>query len=280
MSIRRRIFTLTGMALALSAAAFSAQAAPAQGSQHITVASTTSTENSGLFGYLLPRFEKQTGIEVRVVAVGTGAALDLGKRCDADALLVHAKQKEEQYVQDGYGVDRHDVMYNDFILVGPKDDPAHIRGLKSAAEALQKIADSGATFLSRGDESGTHVKERSLWTSVHVEPWEQPGSKWYRETGAGMGSTLNTASAMNGYTLTDRATWVTFQNKGDLAVLLEGDPKLFNQYGVMRVNPERCPNVKTQAASEFSTWLLSPQGQQTIASYQLDGIQLFHPNAK
>lgn len=268
-----------GLLAALCVAVAAPCARAADDVPFIVVASTTSTENSGLFGYILPKYKEETGVEVRVVAVGTGAALDIGRRCDADALLVHARAQEEKYVAEGFGVDRHDVMYNDFIIVGPSADPAHIRDTRDAAEALKRIAGSGAIFLSRGDESGTHVKERKLWSSVGLSPWDDSGKR-YRETGAGMGSTLNTASAMDAYTLTDRATWITFRNKGDLQLLLEGDERLFNQYGVMRVNPERCSNARQEQAADFSQWLRSEHGQAIIAGYQLDGMQLFYPNAR
>lgn len=275
-AIRSIPLLLAGAALALGLVA--APAGAAEG-PFITLASTTSTENSGLFGYLLPKVTAATGITVHVVAVGTGAALDMGKRCDADALLVHAKPQELKYVAAGYGVDRHDVMYNDFVIVGPKSDPAHVRGMKNAAAALAKIAADHATFLSRGDDSGTNIKELALWKDAHVNPKSASGG-WYKETGSGMGETLNTTSAMNGYTLADRATWISFRNKGDLAILVEGDPRLFNQYGVMLVNPARCPKAKTDLARKFEDWLLSPQGQQVVASYRLEGHQLFHPDAK
>src|SRR5699024_2559627 len=238
----------------------------------------TSTENSGLFDYMLPQFEQDTGIEVRVTAVGTGAALDMGRRCDTDALLVHAKQAELQYVDDGYGVERHDVMYNDFIIVRPASDPAGIGGMDDAAQALATIAQDEDVFLSRGDDSGTNKKELSLWDAAGVDPLPASG-EWYRETGDGMGATLNTAQAMAGYTLTDRGTWISFKNKGELEVLVEGDERLFNQYGVMLINPERCPQASTAAAREFSDWLISDRGQDVIASYRLQGKQLFHPNA-
>lgn len=245
----------------------------------ITVASTTSTQNSGLFGYMLPHFQKDTGIAVHVVAVGTGAALDIGKRCDADALLVHAKPAELRYVKAGYGVDRHDVMYNDFVIVGPKSDPAHIKGMKHAAVALQKIANHKSIFLSRGDNSGTNKKELLLWRQTKVNPKKVSGT-WYRETGSGMGATLNTAAAMNGYTLTDRGTWISFNNRRNLKILVQGDPQLFNQYGVMLINPKRCPTVKQKEAMKFLTWMISPRGQHVVASYRLRGKQLFHPDAK
>lgn len=245
----------------------------------IILASTTSTQNSGLFGYLLPRFKKDTGIDVRVVAVGTGAALDMGKRCDADALLVHAKPAELKYVKAGYGVDRHDVMYNDFVIVGPQADPAAIAGMHNVTDALSKIYHKQSIFLSRGDDSGTNKKELALWKAAHLNPAPASG-KWYRETGSGMGATLNTARAMQAYTLTDRGTWISFKNKGDMKILVQGDPRLFNQYGVMLVNPKRCPKVKVDAARSFMNWLLSDHGQQVIASYRLQGKQLFHPDAK
>jgi tungstate transport system substrate-binding protein len=265
-----------GAALWLGMAAWPAWAAD---SPFITLASTTSTENSGLFDYLLPEFTADTGIRVHVVAVGTGAALELGKRCDADALLVHAKRLELKYVAAGYGVNRHDVMYNDFVIVGPSSDPARIAGMKDAAAAFARIYHDHAVFLSRGDKSGTNDKELELWKAAHLDPMPASGT-WYKETGAGMGDTLNTAQAMNAYTLTDRATWLSFRNKGDLKILVQGDPALFNQYGVMMVNPKRCPETKTDLARKFEDWMLSPHGQQVIGSYRLDGKQLFHPDAK
>lgn len=254
--------------------------APARAADHpfIVLASTTSTQNSGLFDYLLPKFTHDTGIDVHVVAVGTGAALDMGKRCDADALLVHAKPAELKYVAAGYGVDRHDVMYNDFVIVGPASDPAAIAGMTDPAAALAKIAHAKAVFLSRGDDSGTNKKELALWRDAGVNPAPASGT-WYRETGSGMGPTLNTARAMEAYTLTDRGTWISFGNKGDLKILVEGDPRLFNQYGVMLVNPARCPRVRTGLARKFEDWMLSAQGQAVIGAYRLGGKQLFHPDA-
>lgn len=245
----------------------------------ITVASTTSTENSGLFKYLLPIFQQKTGIEVRVVAVGTGQAIGIGERGDADVLFVHHKPSEEKFVADGYGVTRYDVMYNDFVIVGPKADPAKILGDKSATDALQKIAAAKAVFASRGDDSGTHKLELELWKVAGVDPKPASGS-WYRETGSGMGATLNTASGLGAYTLSDRGTWISFNNKGDLEILVEGDPRLFNQYGVMLVNPAKFPQVKAADGQAFIDWLISPDGQRVLAGYEIDGQQLFYPNAK
>jgi len=244
----------------------------------ITVASTTSTENSGLFKSLLPAFTKETGIEVRVVAVGTGQAIKLAKQGDADVLFVHHKASEEKFVSEGYGVKRSDVMYNDFVIVGPKTDPAGIKGGKNASVALQKIADIKAPFTSRGDDSGTHKKERSLWKKAGVDVAASSGS-WYRETGSGMGATLNTASGMNAYSLTDRATWLNFKNKGDLMIVVEGDPVLFNQYGIILVNPKKHPHVKVKDGQAFIDWVLSVAGQKTINAYQIKGKQAFFANA-
>lgn len=245
----------------------------------ITVASTTSTQNSGLFDYLLPLFKDQTGIEVRVVAVGTGQAIDVAKRGDADVLFVHHKPSEEKFIQDRDGVKRYDVMYNDFIIVGPKSDPAKIGGAKDASAALRKIADSKAVFVSRGDDSGTHKLEKTLWQDLGIDVKAVSG-QWYRETGSGMGPTLNTTSGLNGYTLTDRGTWLNFKNRGDLTILVDSDPRLFNQYGVILVNPEKHPHVKTKDGQAFIDWLISPEGQQAIAAYKIDGQQLFFPNAQ
>jgi tungstate transport system substrate-binding protein len=245
----------------------------------IIVQSTTSTQNSGLFEVILPKFKEQTGIEARVVAVGTGQALKNAQNCDGDVVFVHAKPAEEKFVKAGYGVERFDVMYNDFVIVGPKADPAKVGGMTDAAAALAKIAAAKAPFASRGDESGTHQKEKSLWQAAGIDPTAASG-KWYRETGSGMGATLNAAAGMGAYTLTDRGTWISFENKGDLKVLVEGDEALFNQYGVIRVNPEQCPNVKVEAGQKFVDWILGPDGQKAIADYQLSGQQLFFPNAK
>jgi tungstate transport system substrate-binding protein len=245
----------------------------------ITVASTTSTENSGLFKAILPVFEKQTGIQVRVVALGTGQALDLARRGDADVLFVHNKRAEEKFVAEGYGIDRNDVMYNDFVLVGPKSDPAKVGGGKDILVALKTIEAAKAPFASRGDKSGTHSAELRYWKAAGVDPTAGKGS-WYRETGSGMGATLNTASGMSAYVLTDRGTWLSFKNRGDLTVLVEGDPRLFNQYGIMLVNPAKHPHVKKDMGQVFIDWVLSPAGQKQIASYKIGGQQLFFPNAK
>jgi tungstate transport system substrate-binding protein len=265
------------LALALLAAGFAAETradTPA-----ITLASTTSTENSGLFDHLLPLFTEATGISVRVVAVGTGQALRIARNGDADLLLVHHRSSEEAFVAEGYGVQRHDVMYNDFVLVGPNSDPAALRGLDDAAAALTRIAAARSPFASRGDDSGTHKKERDLWAAAGQDPVSASGT-WYRETGSGMGATLNAATAMGAYALTDRATWLAFQNKGDLEVLVEGDARLFNPYGVILVNPARHPHVHAREAQTFIDWLVSENGQAAIAAFHIDGRQLFFPNAK
>ena len=250
---------------------------PAHAQRFITVASTTSTEQSGLFKHLLPAFENKTGIQVRVVALGTGQAIDLGKRGDADVAFVHDKQAEEKAVAEGAFVDRHEVMYNDFIIVGPKSDPAKAKG-HDVVGGLKKIAEAKAPFASRGDRSGTHAAELRLWKDAGIDPQQGKGS-WYRETGSGMGPTLNTASGMNAYALADRGTWLSFKNRGDLTILVEGDKRLFNQYGVMLVNPEKHPNVKKADGMAFINWLISPEGQKTIADYKIGGEQLFFPNA-
>lgn len=268
-----RMVTRAFVAAAWIAAAWAAPAGAQE--KFITVASTTSTEQSGLFGHILPLFQEKTGIEVRVVAQGTGQALDTGRRGDADVVFVHAKTAEEKFVADGDGVDRRDVMYNDFVIVGPAADPAGIAGGKDAVTALKAIADKEATFASRGDNSGTHKAELNLWQVAEVKP----AGSWYRELGTGMGPTLNTAAEMPAYTLTDRGTWISFENRRDLKVLVEGDPRLFNQYGVILVNPEKHPHVKAEQGQAFIDWLVSEEGQQAIGSYKLRDQQLFFPNA-
>ena len=242
----------------------------------ITVASTTSTEQSGLFGFLLPAFTKKTGIEVKVVAVGTGQALDIGRRGDADVVFVHDKAAEEKFLAEGGSTKRLDVMYNDFIIVGPKGDPAKSQG-KDVLEGLRKISAAKQPFISRGDRSGTHAAELRYWKDAGVDLAAKPD--WYKEIGQGMGPTLNMASGTNGYTLTDRGTWLSFKNRGELVVLVEGDTKLFNQYGVMLVNPAKHPNVKVTEGQAFIDWLVSPEGQKVIADYKIEGQQLFFPNA-
>lgn len=245
----------------------------------IVVQSTTSTQNSGLFGFILPKFRSKTGIEVRVVAVGTGQALKNGRNGDGDVVLVHARAAEDRFITDGFGVERHDVMYNDFVIIGPPSDPAGVRGLKDAPAALARIAAAKAHWVSRGDNSGTHIKERSLWRASGVDPAGASG-KWYREAGSGMGATLNTAVGMGAYTLTDRATWISFKNRRDFTVLVEGDKRLFNPYGVMLVNPARHPHVNATGGRAFIAWLTGPEGQAAIAAYKLRGIQLFYPSAQ
>ncbi|BBO03968.1 extracellular solute-binding protein [Bradyrhizobium ottawaense] len=244
----------------------------------ITVASTTSTEQSGLFGHLLPLFEKAEGISVRVVAVGTGQALDIGRRGDADVVFVHDRAAEDKFMSEGQGVKRFDVMYNDFVVVGPKSDPAKIAGGKDVTDALRKVAAAKAQFISRGDKSGTHAAELRLWKEAGVDISAGKDS-WYREIGQGMGPALNMASSSNAYVLSDRGTWLSFKNRGELAILTEGDKRLFNQYGVMLVDPAKHANVKAKDGQAFIDWLVSPKGQQAIAGYKVGGEQLFFPNA-
>ena len=244
----------------------------------ITVSSTTSTEQSGLFNHLLPVFEKKTGIQVHVVAVGTGQALDIGRRGDADVVLCHAKPLEEKFMAEGQGVQRFDVMYNDFVLIGPKSDPAKVAGSKDVVAAFKIIKAAQAPFVSRGDRSGTHFAELQLWKDAGIDIAKDRGP-WYRDTGQGMGPALNTAAAMNAYILSDRGTWLSFKNRGDLGIVVEGDKRLFNQYGVMLVNPAKHPNVKKAWGQAFVDWLISPEGQRTIADYKINGQQLFFPNA-
>jgi tungstate transport system substrate-binding protein len=271
----RRTF-LTGLCALLIG--FGLWAAPTLADERfIVVASTTSTQDSGLFDYLLPLFTKKTGIEVRVVAKGTGQAIDLAKKGDADVLFMHDKKSEEKFVAEGFGVKRFEVMYNDFIIVGPQADPAGIKGASDAPAALAKIAAAAAPFASRGDDSGTHKAELRLWKEAGVDVKAASGT-WYRETGSGMGPTLNTAAGMGAYALADRGTWLAFKNKGDLEILVEGDKRLFNQYGIMLVNPAKFPHVKAADGQAFVDWVISPEGQQAIANYRIEGQQLFFPN--
>lgn len=274
--VTRRLFTAAAFALAallLPGQAF------AQDKPFITVASTTSTEQSGLFGHLLPRFTAKTGIEVRVVALGTGQALKLGERGDADVVFVHDRPAEEAFLKAGFGVDRRDVMYNDFIVVGPKADPARVAGGKDVVAAFKTIAAAKAPFVSRGDDSGTHKAELRLWQDAGVDLATARGP-WYRETGSGMGPALNTAAGMDAYILADRGTWLNFKNRGTLGIVVEGDARLFNQYGVMLVNPARHPHVKAAQGRTFMDWLTSGEGQQAIADYKIGGEQLFFANAR
>ena len=245
----------------------------------IVVASTTSTQDSGLFEYLLPIFKQKTGITVKVLAQGTGQALDTARRGDADVVFVHAKSAEEKFLTEGEGVKRFPVMYNDFVLIGPKEDPAGIKGMKDVAKAFQIIKEKQACFVSRGDHSGTHIAELNLWKAADTDI-EKDRGPWYKSIGQGMGAALNFANASNCYVLSDRGTWIHFKNKGDLQILVEGDKRMFNQYGVMLVNPAKHPNVKQELGQEFIDWLVSPDGQKTIANYKIDGQQLFYPNAK
>jgi tungstate transport system substrate-binding protein len=272
MPTRRSLLVLAATAALVAAAPVRAQ------DKSIVVSSTTSTQDSGLFGYILPLFKAKTGIDVKVVAQGTGQALDTGRRGDADVVFVHAKPLEEKFVADGAGVKRHPVMYNDFILVGPKSDPAGIKGMTDIAEALKAIKAKGAPFISRGDRSGTHVAELELWKAAVIDIAKDKGP-WYKEIGQGMGAALNTASAANAYVLTDRGTWLSFKNRGDVDILLAGDKRLFNQYGVILVNPEKHPHVKKDLGQAFIDWLVSPEGQKAIADYKINGQQLFFPNA-
>jgi len=265
--LRRRLLTLAAALLLAPGPALA-------GERSITVASTTSTEQSGLFGHLLPAFTTATGIAVRVVAVGTGQALDIGRRGDADVVFVHDRAAEDRFVAEGFATARRDVMFNDFVIVGPRGDPAGAAG-KDGVEALRRIAAAGAPFISRGDKSGTHAAELRTWREAGLEP----KGGWYREIGGGMGPALNTASAQNAYVLADRGTWLSFKNRGDLAVLVEGDRRLFNPYGVMPVNPARHPHVKARDAQAFVDWLVSPEGQRTIGEYRIGGEPLFFPDA-
>jgi tungstate transport system substrate-binding protein len=266
-----RKLTATAVALVIGGAAWAQD-------QSIIVQSTTSTANSGLYDYLLPIFQDKTGIQVNVVAVGTGQAIKNAENCDGDVLLVHAKASEEAFVAAGFGTERTDLMYNDFVVVGPAADPADVAGMNDVQGALTKIAEAGAPFASRGDDSGTHKAEMALWNSAGVDPTSASGG-WYRETGSGMGATLNTGIGMGAYVITDRATWISFENKQDYGVVVEGDEDMFNQYGVIPVNPAKCPSVNVDAAQTFADWLVSDEGQEVIAGYKVKDQQLFFPNA-
>lgn len=268
MTLLRRTILALGLILALPAAAQE---------RSITIASTTSTEQSGLFGHILPVFTRETGIAVRVVALGTGQALDVARRGDADVVFVHDRAAEERFVAEGFGGPRRHVMFNDFILVGPANDPARIAGTDVSA-ALRRIAEARAPFVSRGDRSGTHAAELRLWQQAGIDPAAGRG-QWYREVGQGMGPALNTAAAQDAYLMADRGTWLSFRNRQDLKILVEGDTRLFNQYGVMLVNPQRHPHVKAADGQRFIDWIVSPAGQAAIASYRINGEQLFFPNA-
>jgi tungstate transport system substrate-binding protein len=269
--MKRRSLVLAAILL------FAVQAAFAQ-ERSIVVASTTSTEQSGLFGFLLPRFSAKTRIQVKVVAVGTGQALDIGRRGDADVVFVHDRPAEEKFMADGFGVRRFDVMYNDFIVIGPLSDPAHIADGKDVIEAFRKIGAAKSPFISRGDRSGTNEAELRYWKDADIAI-NATQDRWYREIGQGMGPALNIAASTDAYLLADRGTWLSFRNRGTLAILVEGDRKLFNQYGVMLVNPAKNPNVRLADGQAFVDWLISPDGQSTIAQYKIDGQQLFFPNA-
>ena len=273
--LSRRLFTAIAAFAMLAVGGISAVAQD----KSIVVASTTSTQDSGLFDHILPLFEAETGIDVRVVAQGTGQALDTGRRGDADVVFVHAKAQEEKFIEEGFGVKRFDVMYNDFVLIGPKSDPAGIRGSTDIAAALTAIRTKEAPFVSRGDKSGTHSAELRLWKEAGIDIAAAKGD-WYREIGQGMGAALNTAGAMNAYVLSDRGTWLSFKNRGELGIVVEGDKRLFNQYGVMLVNPEKHPSVKADLGQSFIDWLISPEGQEAIDEYEIDGKQLFFPNAE
>jgi tungstate transport system substrate-binding protein len=273
---------MTNLRVLIAAATFAAAMAVGQygraEDRSIVVASTTSTEDSGLFGHILPKFQEKTGITVKVVAQGTGQALDTARRCDADVVFVHAKAQEQKFLDEGHGVKRFPVMYNDFVLIGPKSDQAHVAGMKNVAEALHKIKDAKAPFISRGDRSGTHTAELKLWQDAGIDVEKDHGD-WYKSIGQGMGAALNTAKASAAYVLSDRGTWIHFKNKGELEILVQGDKRMFNQYGVMLVNPQKCPNVKAQLGQQFVDWVVSPEGQKTIADYKIDSEQLFYPNA-
>jgi tungstate transport system substrate-binding protein len=279
MSLRASLSKAGALALLAAALASSFTHAFAE-DKSIVVASTTSTQDSGLFGYLLPIVKQKTGIEVKVLALGTGQALDTARRGDADVVWVHAKSAEEKFLAEGFGVKRYPVMYNDFVLIGPQSDPAGVKG-KDILSALQTIKAEAAPFISRGDRSGTHIAELALWKEAGVDMAADkvPDGSWYKSIGQGMGAALNMASASNAYVLSDRGTWLAFGNRGDLAVLVEGDKRLFNQYGVMLVNPAKYPHVKKELGQQFIDWLVSPEGQKAIAGYKINSQQLFYPNA-
>jgi tungstate transport system substrate-binding protein len=265
------------VSIALAAVICSAHPVLAQ-DKSIIVASTTSTEDSGLFEYLLPLYKQKTGVIVKVIAQGTGQALDTGRRGDADVVFVHARSAELKFLSEGHGVKRYPVMYNDFVLIGPKSDPGGIKGLKDVVKAFQIIKDKQASFISRGDRSGTNIAELQLWKDSGIDIEKDKGP-WYKAIGQGMGAALNTAGASNAYVLSDRGTWINFKNKGDLQILVEGDKRMFNQYGLMLVNPEKHPNVKKELGQQFIDYLISPEGQKDIANYKINGEQLFYPNA-
>jgi tungstate transport system substrate-binding protein len=269
--MNRRLFVCLATLLAFTAPAFAQE-------KSIIVASTTSTQDSGLFDHILPLFKAKTGIDVKVISQGTGQALDTGRRGDADVVFVHTRPQEEKFVADGFGVKRFAVMYNDFILIGPNSDPAGIKG-KDIVAALTTIKNKAAPFVSRGDKSGTHAAELALWKAAGIDMSGADKGPWYREIGQGMGAALNTASAMNGYVLSDRGTWLSFKNRGELGIAVEGDKRLFNQYGVMLVNPDKHAHIKKDMGQAFVDWLISPEGQKAIADYKINGQQLFFPNA-
>ncbi len=274
----RQIFKTAALLLTLCAAQLGVTQGACAQEKFITIASTTSTQDSGLFGYLLPLFKAKTGIDVKVIAQGTGQALDTARRGDADVVFVHAKAAEEKFLAEGFAQKRFDVMYNDFVLIGPANDPAGIKGSKDIVAALKKIQGQGAAFVSRGDKSGTHLAELALWQDAAIDVSANKGA-WYREIGQGMGAALNTAKAMGAYVLADRATWISFKNKDGSMIAVEGDKRLFNQYGVMLVNPARHPSVKADLGQSFVDYVISPEGQKVIAGYQIEGQQLFFPNA-
>jgi tungstate transport system substrate-binding protein len=270
--MNRRLFVCLAVSLAFATSALAQE-------KSIVVASTTSTQDSGLFDHLLPLFKAKTGIDVKVISQGTGQALDTGRRGDADVVFVHARPQEEKFVAEGFGVKRFAVMYNDFILIGPNSDPAGVKGSKDIVAALTAIKNKAAPFVSRGDKSGTHAAELALWKAAGIDIAGADKGPWYREIGQGMGAALNTASAMNGYVLADRGTWLSFKNRGELDIVVQGDKRLFNQYGVMLVNPDKHAHVKKEPGQAFIDWLISSEGQKAIAEYKINGQQLFFPNA-